>query len=69
MERSGLVWRSVDEKDARSRLVKLTRSGKALQAKLVPLAKSLVLRLEDGIAERDLEITHKTLGRMLHNLA
>jgi DNA-binding MarR family transcriptional regulator len=68
MEKSGLVERIVDETDARSRLVRLTRSGKALQSKLVPVAMSIVGRLEHDISERDLEITHRTLGRMLQNL-
>jgi MarR family transcriptional regulator, organic hydroperoxide resistance regulator len=68
MEKSGLVERSVDPNDARSRLVKLTRTGKSLQPKLVPVAKKLVQRLESGIAERDLETTHRTLSRMLANL-
>lgn len=68
MERSGLVERCVDPKDARSRLVKLTRTGKSLQPKLVPVAKKLVQRLEQNIPERDLETTHRTLTRMLENL-
>jgi DNA-binding MarR family transcriptional regulator len=68
MEKSELVERSVDPQDARSRLVKLTRTGKSLQPKLVPIAKKLVQRLEAGIPERDLEITHRTLARMLANL-
>jgi DNA-binding MarR family transcriptional regulator len=68
MEKSGLVARTVDEKDARSRRVKLTRTGKSLQAKLVPVAKGLVARLEQAIPERDLEVTHRTLTRMLENL-
>jgi DNA-binding MarR family transcriptional regulator len=68
MEKSGLVARTVDVDDARSRLVKLTRTGKALQAKLVPVAKKLVARLEHGIPERELETTHRTLARMLQNL-
>ncbi|HXK16904.1 MAG TPA: MarR family transcriptional regulator [Polyangiaceae bacterium] len=68
MEKSGLVERSVDEQDARARLVKLTRSGKSLQAKLVPVAKQLVARLERDIPERELEVTHRTLTRMLQNL-
>ena len=68
MEKTGLVERTVDEKDARSRLVKLTRSGKSRQNELVPIAKTLVARLEAGISERDLEITHKTLSRILKNL-
>lgn len=68
MEKSDLVTRVVDEHDARSRLVKLTRTGKSLQAKLVPVAKKLVARLEHGITERDLETTHRTLAHMLANL-
>jgi MarR family transcriptional regulator, organic hydroperoxide resistance regulator len=68
MEKSDLVARVVDERDARSRLVKLTKIGKSLQAKLVPVAKQLVARLERGIPEQDLETTHRTLGRMLENL-
>ena len=68
MEKSGLVQRCVDAQDARSRLVKLTRTGKGLQAKLVPVAKQLVARLERDIPERDLETTHRTLARMLGNL-
>jgi MarR family transcriptional regulator, organic hydroperoxide resistance regulator len=68
MEKGGLVARVVDEQDARSRLVKLTRTGKSLQAKLVPVAKNLVARLERDIPERDLETTHRTLAHMLANL-
>ena len=68
MEKSGLVRREVDEQDARARLIKLTRAGKALQSQLVPVAKSLVARLERGIPEQDLETTHRTLSRMLENL-
>lgn len=68
MERSGLVARHVDETDARTRLVKLTRTGKALREKLVPVAKQLVARLERGIPEAELEITHRTLSRMLQNI-
>jgi DNA-binding MarR family transcriptional regulator len=68
MEKGGLVERTLDEHDARSRLIRLTRAGKALQPKLVPVAKQLVARLEADIPERDLEITHRTLARMLENL-
>lgn len=68
MQKSELVTRVVDAQDARSRLVKLTARGKALQPKLVPVAKQLVTRLEQGISERDLETTHRTLAKMLANL-
>jgi len=68
MEKSGLVARHEDPQDARARLVKLTRTGRALQDKLVPVAKELVSQLEHGIPEADLETTHRTLTRMLANL-
>jgi DNA-binding MarR family transcriptional regulator len=68
MEKTGLVARSVDEHDARSRRVLLTRTGKSLQAKLVPIAKKIVARLEHEIPERDLETTHRALTHMLANL-
>ena len=68
MEKSGLVERVVDANDARSRLVKLTRHGRALEQKLVPVARQLVAGLEHGIADADLETTHRTLSRMLENL-
>ncbi len=68
MEKSGLVARQADEADARTKLVKLTRSGKSLQPKLVPVAKQLVAQLEHGISESDLETTHRALSRMLENL-
>ena len=67
-EKTGFVARVVDEHDARSRLVKLTPRGRALQDTLVPLAQGLVARLEHGIPERDLETTHRTLSRMLANM-
>jgi MarR family transcriptional regulator, organic hydroperoxide resistance regulator len=68
MERSDLVLRVADEADARTKLVKLTRTGKELQSKLVPVARQLVARLERGIPEADLETTHRTLSRMVANL-
>jgi DNA-binding MarR family transcriptional regulator len=69
MEAHGLLNRTVDEKDARTRIVDLTREGKALRKKLVPVAQSIVARLEAGIPEADLLTTRRTLRRMFENLA
>ena len=69
MEAGGLVTRTVDAKDARSRIVQLTREGKALRKKLVPVAKGLVSQLEAGIPEADLLVTRQTLRRLFENLA
>ena len=52
MEKSGLVTRTVDSKDARTRIVALTREGKALRKKLVPIAKSIVASSRSGRARR-----------------
>ena len=68
MQQNGLIVREVDSKDARARVVCLTREAKALQKRLVPIAKSLVERLERGVPERDLEVTRRTLRRMFENL-
>ena len=68
MEASGLVERTIDAKDARARVVHLTREGKGLQKKLVPIAKALVAGFEVGIPEADLLTTRRTLRRMLENL-
>ena len=69
MEKSGLVTRTVDRQDARTRIVELTREGKALRKKLVPIAKSIVVRLEAGVSEEDLLTTRRTLRRLFENLA
>ncbi len=68
MERSGLVRRTADENDARTRIIELTREGKAMRKKLVPVAKSLVAQLEAGISEADLLTVRRTLRRMFENL-
>jgi DNA-binding MarR family transcriptional regulator len=68
MEASGLLQRKPDPDDARSRFVFLTRDGKALRKKLVPIAKALVAELERGIPEEHLLLTRDTLRRMFRNL-
>lgn len=69
MEANGLVTRTVDNKDARARIVALTRKGKSLRKKLVPIAKERVTELEAGIPEADLLVTRQTLRRLFKNLA
>jgi MarR family transcriptional regulator, organic hydroperoxide resistance regulator len=68
MEASGLLRREQAPNDARSRFVQLTREGRTLRKKLVPIAKGLVAELERGIPEEDLKLTRETLRRMLRNL-
>ncbi|MFZ5443587.1 MAG: MarR family winged helix-turn-helix transcriptional regulator [Myxococcota bacterium] len=68
LEERGLVVRRESPSDARSRLVYLTRAGKALEAKLVPIAQQLVTRMTSGVPERDLATTRRTLQRLFENL-
>jgi len=69
MEAHGLVRRTADEKDARARIIELTREGKSMRKKLVPVAKRLVAQLEADIPEADLLVTRRTLRRMFENLS
>ncbi len=68
MERDGLVVRRPDPHDGRSRLVYATREAKRLKASSLERAQTLVAALEEGIAERDLATTRRTLVRMEENL-
>ncbi|MFT3769896.1 MAG: MarR family transcriptional regulator [Minicystis sp.] len=65
MARGGLVARAVDPNDGRTRLAVLTPKGRALQKTLVPVVRELVARFEEGIPEKDLEITRRTLKRIV----
>jgi len=68
METRGLLERRPDPDDGRVRLVYLTRQGRALEKKLVPVAQKLVATMVDGIDERALVTTRSTLRKMFENL-
>jgi MarR family transcriptional regulator, organic hydroperoxide resistance regulator len=68
MEARGLLERRVDPADGRVRRVHLTRTGRALQKKLVPVVQGIVERMVDGVPERDLLVTRTSLQRMFANL-
>lgn len=69
MEARGMLERRTDPDDARVRIVKLTRRGRELQKKLVPVARELIGRLVAGIDHEALEITRDTLRRMFANMS
>jgi DNA-binding MarR family transcriptional regulator len=68
MQERGYLEREVDAKDSRVRIVKLTRRGRALQKKLVPVVQSLVEGAVKGIADEDLVTTRATLRKMFSNV-
>lgn len=68
MEARGLLERRVDPDDGRVRRVHLTRHGRTLEKKLVPLVERIVAGMVEGIDERALVTTRKTLRKMFDNL-
>jgi DNA-binding MarR family transcriptional regulator len=69
MERQGILERRADSDDGRARRIHLTRNGRALKKKLVPLVEDIVGRMVEGIDERALVTTRSALRRMYENLA
>jgi DNA-binding MarR family transcriptional regulator len=68
MQERSLLEREVDPSDSRVRIVRLTRRGRALQKKLVPIVQQLVGRLVEGVEEADLNTTRATLRKMFENV-
>jgi len=69
MEERDLVERHVDPEDGRARSIHLTRRGRELRKKLVPVVQRLVERMVQGIDTAALVTTRATLRRMFENLA
>lgn len=69
MEAHGWLKRAPHPTDARSRIIRLTATGRALQKTLVPLAQGVVSKLEGDIAARDLETCRRVLARIASNLS
>jgi MarR family transcriptional regulator, organic hydroperoxide resistance regulator len=68
LEARGWVTRRESPSDARAKLVFLTREGKALKPRLVPVARALVTQMTAGISREDLVTTRRTLQRVFENL-
>jgi DNA-binding MarR family transcriptional regulator len=69
METRGLLERHPDANDGRIRIVRLTRRGRDLKKKLVPVVQRLVGRMVAGIDEGVLVTTRDALRHMFANLS
>jgi MarR family transcriptional regulator, organic hydroperoxide resistance regulator len=69
MEQRGWLERRPDPDDARARKVHLTRVGRELKPKLVPVVETLVEKMVSGIDERSLRVTRSALRKMFENLS
>lgn len=69
LQARGLLERRADARDGRVRLIHLTRSGRELKRKLVPLVRALVRKMVRGVDVAELETTRAALRRMFENLS
>jgi DNA-binding MarR family transcriptional regulator len=69
LEKLGYVLRKQNPGDRKKVFIHLTTSGRALKAKLIPLALDVNRVAVASTAARDIAITRKTLLRMIENLA
>ncbi len=69
MEKRGLIRREPDARDKRLLRVFLTRQGRELQVKLVPLAKEAVASAFSSVSRQDVEALSRLYDRVLANLA
>ena len=69
MEERGLLRRRSDDQDKRVRWIHLTKRGRELEKKLVPVVEELVGKMVAGIEERALLTTRATLRQMFANLS
>ena len=68
MEDRGYLERRADSTDGRVRLVHLTRRGRELKKKLVPVAEGIVRRMVAGVPDAELVNMRSNLRRMFENL-
>lgn len=68
MERRGLVTRDNDPNDRRRRIVRLTRKGRGLKAKLLPAAYETNLLALEGVSDAEIKQLKKALSKMKQNL-
>ncbi len=68
MIKKDFVKRENDEKDRRIVKTCLLPKGKKLKAQLIPCAQNILKRACHGISDYDLDITKKTLAKVINNL-
>jgi len=67
--RAGLVSRSRSEKSSREVVVELSPKGRALVARLIPIANRLEQIASAGLSPKELAVVKRLLARMYVNLA
>ena len=68
MERKGLVVRVSSKEDKRIKLVHITKKGIELYESVRPLIKQMILKVQHGISEKDVQFTIKILKQLQLNI-
>jgi len=68
MERKGLVVRVPSKDDKRIKLVHITKKGIELYESVRPLIKQMILKVQHGISEKDVQFTIKILKQLQLNI-
>ena len=68
LEIKGFVEKRSDTRDKRLQRIYLTKSGKALKEKLIPIATDIIEKLFRGVASQDMEVLSKVHKTMIKNL-
>ena len=68
LEIKGFVEKRSDTRDKRLQRIYLTKSGKALKEKLIPIATDIIEKLFRGVASQDMEVLNKVHKTMIKNL-
>lgn len=63
MEKRGLVTRSASKEDRRARLIKLTKAGEALVARIIPLQNKRCIRVTSGMSRSEISTLNKLLTK------
>ena len=68
LEIMGFVEKRSDTRDKRLLRIYLTKSGKALKEKLIPIATDIIEKLLRGVTSQDMEVLNKVHKTMIKNL-
>ncbi len=69
MEKKELVHRVISKEDKRINHIHLSKLGKEIFSDSLPVLKDLIIELQDGISEEDIERTKKVLSRIQNNIS
>ncbi|MEP2026110.1 MAG: MarR family transcriptional regulator [Reichenbachiella sp.] len=68
MEKKNFVTRSVDENDKRIKLVDITEEGKKMFNSAIPILQEIIVVVQDGVEQKDLDTTIKVLKQIGKNI-